>query len=137
MSGTGRANGGEPPLVAHVIFGLAVGGLEVGLVNLINRMPPHQWRHAIIALTDVSDEFRARIERADVEVHALRKPPGHLWRHYPRLVRLFREISPAIVHTRNLAALEASVPAWLAGVPVRIHGEHGRDIGDLDGSNLR
>jgi len=42
---------------------------------------------------------------------------------------------PAIVHTRNLAALEAAVPAWAAGVPVRIHGEHGRDIGDLDGSN--
>ena len=28
------------------------------------------------------------------------------------------------------------MPAWLAGVPVRIHGEHGRDVGDLDGSNV-
>ncbi len=36
------------------------------------------------------------------------------------------------MHTRNLAALEASVPAWFAGVPVRVHGEHGRDMGDLD-----
>ena len=25
----------------------------------------------------------------------------------------------------------------MAGVPVRIHGEHGRDVGDLDGSSLR
>jgi len=39
------------------------------------------------------------------------------------------------VHSRNLAALEVSAPAWAAGVPVRIHGEHGRDVGDLDGSN--
>jgi sugar transferase (PEP-CTERM/EpsH1 system associated) len=38
------------------------------------------------------------------------------------------------VHSRNLAALETLVPAWLAGVPVRIHGEHGRDVGDLDGT---
>jgi sugar transferase (PEP-CTERM/EpsH1 system associated) len=41
------------------------------------------------------------------------------------------------VHTRNLAALEASLPAALARVPVRIHGEHGRDVGDLDGSSVR
>ena len=49
--------------------------------------------------------------------------------------RLFRELRPDIVHTRNLAPLEACVPAWLAGVPVRVHGEHGWDVGDLDGSN--
>ena len=41
------------------------------------------------------------------------------------------------MHTRNLAALEASVPAWLAGVPIRVHGEHGRDMGDLDGTSRR
>jgi len=41
------------------------------------------------------------------------------------------------VHTRNLAALEATLPAWIAGVPARLHGEHGRDVGDLDGSSRR
>ncbi len=41
------------------------------------------------------------------------------------------------MHTRNLAALEASVPAWLAGIPARVHGEHGRDVGDFDGSNRK
>jgi sugar transferase (PEP-CTERM/EpsH1 system associated) len=41
------------------------------------------------------------------------------------------------VHTRNRAALEATVPAWAAGVPVRIHGEHGRDIDDLQGTSRR
>ena len=56
---------------------------------------------------------------------------------FPRLHRLIRDRRPAIVHTRNLAALEAAVPAWFARVPVRIHGEHGRDVGDLDGSRKR
>ncbi len=44
----------------------------------------------------------------------------------PRMWRLLRDMRPAIVHTRNLAALEMK-PArrMLAGVPVRIHGEHG------------
>lgn len=111
-----------------------VGGLENGVVNLINHMPVDAYRHAILALTEVTD-FRQRIRRDDVQFISLRKPPGHLFKLFPRLVHIFRELKPAIVHSRNLAALEVTVPAWLARVPVRIHGEHGRDVGDLDGSN--
>ena len=122
------------PLVLHVLYRFDVGGLENGVVNLINRMPAEAYRHAILALTEVTD-FRNRIRRDDVQFISLNKPPGHLYRLFPRLMRIFRELKPAIVHSRNLAALEVTVPAWLAGVPVRIHGEHGRDVGDLDGSN--
>ena len=124
----------QHPLVAHVFYRFDVGGLENGVVNLINHMPAGAYRHAIIALTEVTD-FQRRIQRDDVQCIALNKPPGHLYRLFPRLVRIFRELKPAIVHSRNLAALEVTVPARLAGVPVRIHGEHGRDVGDLDGSN--
>jgi sugar transferase (PEP-CTERM/EpsH1 system associated) len=124
------------PLVVHVMHRFDVGGLENGVVNLINHMPAEAYRHAIIALTEVTD-FRKRIKRDDVQFIALNKPPGHLFSLYPRLVRLFRQLKPAIVHSRNLAALEVTVPAWVAGVPVRIQSEHGRDVGDLDGSNPR
>jgi hypothetical protein len=54
---------------------------------------------------------------------------------FPALFRLFRKYRPDVVHTRNLAALETTLPAWLAGVPVRIHGEHGWDVTDPDGTN--
>jgi hypothetical protein len=36
------------------------GGLENGVVNLINRLPPERFRHAVVALTEVTD-FRRRI----------------------------------------------------------------------------
>ena len=111
------------------------GGLENGIVNLINHMPAHAYRHAVMALTEVTD-FSRRIQRDDVEFISLRKPPGHGVWQYAKLFKLFRQLRPAIVHSRNLAALEAQAPAWAAGAPVRIHGEHGRDIGDLDGSNV-
>jgi sugar transferase (PEP-CTERM/EpsH1 system associated) len=124
------------PLVAHVMYRFDVGGLENGVVNLINHMPRDAYRHAVISLTEITD-FRQRIVRDDVEFIALKKPPGHAIWIYPQLFRLFRKLRPAIVHSRNLAALEAAVPAWLAGVPVRIHGEHGRDVGDLDGANKK
>ena len=123
------------PLVAHVMYRFDTGGLENGIVNLINHMPADRYRHAVIALTVVTD-FRHRIQRDDVEFISLNKPPGHgIWL-FPKLFALFRRLRPAIVHSRNLAALEAQLPAWAAGVPVRIHGEHGRDVGDLDGSNV-
>jgi len=123
------------PLVAHVMYRFDTGGLENGVVNLINHMPADRYRHAIIALTEVTD-FRQRIQRDDVQFISLNKAPGHgIWL-FPKLFRLFRKLRPAIVHSRNLAALEAQLPAWAAGVPIRIHGEHGRDVGDLDGSNV-
>ena len=125
------------PLLAHVVFRFGVGGLENGIVNLVNHLPRERWRHAIVSLTDVSREFTERIDRPDVQYVALDKRPGHLVRDYPRLLRLFKSLQPAVVHTRNLAALEAVVPAWVAGVPVRIHGEHGWDIQDPEGRRRR
>lgn len=124
------------PLIAHVIFRLDVGGLENGLVNLINRIPPQRFRHAIVSLTDHS-AFRQRIQRDDVPVFALNKPLGNSPVTQFKLWRLLNRLRPDIVHTRNLAALEGTLPAALAGVPVRIHGEHGRDVDDLDGTNTR
>jgi sugar transferase (PEP-CTERM/EpsH1 system associated) len=125
------------PLIVHVVYRFDIGGLENGVVNLINRLPQSSWRHAVLSLTAVSASFSQRVQRTDVEYLSLQKPPGHLTRLYPRLVRVFRELAPSIVHTRNLAALEAVVPAWMAGVPARIHGEHGRDASDPDGLRRR
>ena len=126
-----------PPLIVHVVYRFAVGGLENGVVNLINRLPAQSWRHAVVSLTEVDAAFAARISSGAVRCIALHKAPGHAVRLYPKLFALLRELRPAIVHTRNLAALEATLPAWIAGVPARLHGEHGRDVGDLDGSSLR
>ena len=125
------------PLIVHVVYRFAVGGLENGIVNLVNRMPAQSWRHAIVSLTDASEAFCRRLARDDVTVVSLHKPPGHAVRLYPQLFDLFRARRPTVVHTRNLAALEAVVPAWAARVPVRIHGEHGRDMSDVDGSSRR
>jgi len=140
MSGVAHRNAGAAdarPLVLHLVYRFDVGGLENGIVNLINHMPPQAYRHAVVALTEAVPAFCSRIRRDDVRFISLHKPPGQGFWLYPRLVRLFRELQPAIVHTRNLAALECQVPAFLAGVPVRIHGEHGRDVEDLDGSSRK
>src|SRR3990172_4252284 len=93
------------PLIAHVIHRLDVGGMENGLVNLINRMPGDRYRHAVVSLTD-STRFADRISRGDVPIVTLRKKPGQDPGLHWRLFQTFRRLRPTIVHTRNLAAVE-------------------------------
>jgi sugar transferase (PEP-CTERM/EpsH1 system associated) len=126
----------DRPLIAHIVYRFDTGGLENGVVNLINNMPVNDYRHVIISLTDITD-FKKRIFRDDVEFYALHKRPGQIFQIYPQLISVFRRLRPKIVHTRNLAALEVLVPAWISGVRVRVHGEHGRDVGDLNGDNRK
>src|SRR5690606_15706372 len=114
----------------------AVGGLENGLVNLINRLDPARFRHAVICMTEYSD-FAARIRRDDVRLVALGKRPGQDLGALARLWRCLRGLRPDIVHTRNIGTLECQIVARLAGAPARIHGEHGFEASDVDGSNRR
>jgi sugar transferase (PEP-CTERM/EpsH1 system associated) len=125
-----------PPLIAHVVYHFGTGGMENGVVNLINHLPAGRFRHAIVSVTDHTD-FRRRIRRDDVSFHDLNKRPGHDFGWYRRLAAVLRTLRPDIVHTRNLNALEAQfVAAWL-GIPARVHGEHGRDVFDLEGRNWK
>ncbi|PTN11412.1 TIGR03088 family PEP-CTERM/XrtA system glycosyltransferase [Nitrosomonas aestuarii] len=126
----------NPPLIAHIIHRLDVGGLENGLVNLINKIPRERYRHVIICLENYTD-YRYRIIREDVEIIALNKRAGYDIKLYYKLFKVLRELKPDIVHTRNLAALEAQLIAVAARIKVRIHSEHGRDISDLKGENYK
>lgn len=130
------ATASSPPLICHVIYRLAVGGLENGVVNLINHLPGDRYRHAVICVT-FATEFRDRIRRSGVEVHELRKRPGKDIAAYGRMWRLLRRLRPHIVHTRNLPALDMMVPARLAGVPRFVHSEHGLDMIEIDGRNAK
>jgi sugar transferase (PEP-CTERM/EpsH1 system associated) len=127
---------GQPPLVAHIIYALGTGGLENGLVNIINRCPVSRYRHVIICLSH-AEHFASRITAPDVEVIELHKKPGYDLSVYWGLWRQLRRLRPAIVHTRNLAALETQVLGLLMPHCKRVHGEHGRDMHDLDGSNRK
>jgi len=125
-----------PPLIVHIIYRLDTGGLENGLVNLINNMPTEKYRHTIICLTDFT-AFRDRIKRKDVRVYALHKSAGIGLRTYIKLWWLLINIKPDIVHTRNIGTIDCSVIAMLAGVTRRVHSEHGREGKDSDGHYAR
>ncbi|BBB28752.1 TIGR03088 family PEP-CTERM/XrtA system glycosyltransferase [Neptunomonas japonica] len=126
----------KPPLIVHIIYALGTGGLENGLVNIINRMPPDRYKHVIICLTHATD-FAKRITAPDVKVIELHKREGHDLGVYWRLQKLLWQLKPDLVHTRNLAALEMQALTLLLPGVKRVHGEHGRDIYDLHGQNKK
>ncbi len=124
------------PLVVHLLYRLDVGGLETLLLDCIARMPYGRYRHAIVCLDDVG-ALGERASALGVELYALHKPPGPALATHYALWKLLRSLRPTLLHTYNLAAIEYQATALLAGVPARVHAEHGRDISDPTGSNRR
>ena len=94
----------KTPLIVHVLHRFDVGGLENGVVNLINRIPADRYRHAIIAMTEYTD-FAKRLSNPNVTLHAINKREGKDLGSYLRLWRLLRQLRPEIVHSRNLSAI--------------------------------
>ena len=125
------------PLIAHVVYRFDYGGLENGIVNLVNRMPERSYAHAIVALAGYGEEFTSRIDRDRVQVLSVDKLPGKDLPAYGRMWRALRRLRPTIVHTRNLGTLDMQWVAAAAAVRHRVHGEHGWDAGDPRGLNPR
>lgn len=118
----------------HLLNRFDTGGLENGVVNIINNTP--QFRHAVVAVTEIT-AFKERVKAPGTQFIELRKPPGQGFWIYPQVYKLLRELRPAVLHTRNIGAMEFQWPAWAARVPLRIHSEHGWDMDDLGGVSRR
>ncbi|MBV2127694.1 TIGR03088 family PEP-CTERM/XrtA system glycosyltransferase [Arsukibacterium indicum] len=123
--------------ICHLLWSFRTGGLENGVVNLINQLDPAEFRHSIVCLTDYDPVFFSRINRENVQIYSLNKRPGHDLASFWHCFKLLRQLKPDICHSRNLAAMEYQFPAMLARVPFRIHGEHGWDLTDLAGQNKK
>ncbi len=137
----GRAVVGGGPLLAglrimHVVPSLQVGGLENGVVNLVNRMDRERFRHDVVCIGQAGP-MASRIEQTGVSVHEIGKGQGSDYGLALKLAQVIRQRRPDIVHTRNWGAVDGILAARMAGVPVVIHGEHGREAGDPEGRNRR
>lgn len=122
--------------IAHVLYGFVTGGLENGIVNIINHLPEDQYTHSIISIDAHDPEFAKRIKTQNYQLYDLNKGPSHFaW--YFDIWKLLRKIKPDVCHSRNLSAIEAQFPATFAGIKYRIHGEHGWDVFDVGGTNVK
>ncbi len=117
----------RPIHIAHILHRFDIGGLENGVVNLINNLSEAEFQHSIVCLSGFSHAFSTRIKTHNYRLHDLKKRPGNDIGVHFRLWKLLRQIKPDSVHSRGIAALECQLAALVAGVQHRIHGEHGWD----------
>lgn len=110
--------------VMHILPSLDVGGMENGVVNLVNNMDRNVFRPLICCL-EKEGRLRSRIKE-DVKVFNLEENPGLQIKLPLELMRLFRNEKIDIVHTHNYyTSIYGTIGACLARTPVIIHGEHG------------
>ena len=108
--------------VMHVVNNLGKGGLENGLVNLIERMDPLRFEHAVCTVRGLGPHTE-RLAARGVQIVTL--GDGESRFQTPTLIREIRRFRPDVVHSRNWGAIEAVVAGRLTRSCSVIHSEHG------------
>lgn len=122
--------------VGHTIYSFKDGGMERGLLNVINYSDPERFRHVILCLTE-SGTFAEHLKAPDCLVVNLQKKEGNDLRLPKRLAAAARQYELDILHARGWPTLvETAVAALLANVTTTVYGFHGKTIDDLQGIGL-
>jgi sugar transferase (PEP-CTERM/EpsH1 system associated) len=114
----------EPVRVAHLLWRLGVGGMEVGVVKLVNHLDRRRISSRICSFNP-ADSLKYNLA-SDVPLYEFRRRKGNDPRLVWQLYRRFLHDRPHIVHTHRWGTLlEGLIAARMARVPVVVHGEHG------------
>jgi sugar transferase (PEP-CTERM/EpsH1 system associated) len=116
--------------IAHVVLSLQPGGLENGVVNVVNGLDADRFRSTVICLKQAG-EFAQRLKAPGTTVHTMGLQPGNDWGLPWRLSRLLRREGVDVVHTRNAESFfYGAAAAKLGGIRHLVHSEHGRTFDD-------
>jgi hypothetical protein len=106
--------------VLLAISSLGLGGAQVQLAELLNRIPPDEYEVDLLALGGDGEFSRQWLKRGDVEVTLVKEWPG-LVASILEIVTLCRKRKYDVVHTwLFMANVVVVAAARLAGVPVII-----------------
>ncbi|MFC1825025.1 glycosyltransferase, partial [Thermodesulfobacteriota bacterium] len=105
--------------ILNILYVFNIGGLENGLINLINRSDPNIFHHEICCIT-TTGSAEQRLERS-VKIFQMNKRKSNDWQMVCKLLKLIKNRRPHIVHTRNWGTVDGIVAARLANVPYVVH----------------
>jgi sugar transferase (PEP-CTERM/EpsH1 system associated) len=117
-----------PTRIMHVVDNMGRGGMQNGLINLIEQLDPGRFEH-VICTTRYLDHPQAHRGTlgSRVQIISLGKQAISSRVQLAGLARAIGEVKPDIVHSRNWAAIEAVIAARWAGSCAVVHSEHGLD----------
>ncbi len=109
--------------IMHVVTALGKGGLENGLVNLIERLDPGTFEHVVCTVRGLGPNAD-RLPRERTQVIELGEKAANSRFQTAALVRAIRRFRPDVVHSRNWGGIEGVIAGRLAHAAV-VHSEHG------------
>jgi len=119
--------------VIEVLASLNRAGAESVAVNLASRLDPLRFETAVVSLFYPKvGSFEVDLRRAGIRVESLGKRKGFDPRMWSRLVRVFREFRPHLLHTHSYVLRYAWPAARLAGRPSLVHTVHNQAEKDAD-----
>ena len=111
--------------VLHVVLSLEVGGLENGVVNLINHQSNSGYQVDVICLRSLGP-LAERIHHKNARVWFSDPPANSVLSSLNKVLKLCREITYDIIHSHSWGTLlPAFLSQMLSSVPIIVHGEHG------------
>ena len=117
--------------ILNIVHSLDIGGMENGLVNLINRTDPNIFFHDVCCLSR-SGRFAKRIVRDDCRIFSLHKKKSYDLAMHCKLWKILKGKKYDIIHTRNWSTFDAILPGKLLNNSHIVHSEHGTGFsGDI------
>lgn len=117
--------------ILHLIGRLSFGGLEGGVLKVVNNIRRDLFHPFLISLRGFDQQVRNSL-RDDVEFAVIQRNAGRDWGLVRKLTNFFMQQRVDIVHSHNWETwLYSFLAAQIAHVPVFIHGEHGLEAADL------
>jgi glycosyltransferase involved in cell wall biosynthesis len=126
LTGSGVEGGRQEVVVAHVVLGLRIGGLERVVVDLVN-LSSAVIRPAVVCL-ERAGALAAELRRPGTPLLEIDRRPGLRPWLAVRVSRVLRRHGARLVHTHNTAAgFYGGLAGRLCGVPV-VHTKHGQNL---------
>ena len=123
--------------IAHVVYSFGTGGIENGIVNIVNNLDVQRYQHVICCLTQAGN-FTKRLKTKNYLIYELNKNEGNDFHIIFKLKTIFKLLETDVIHLRGWPTLiEGLLGAKLAGVSKVIYGFHGKTASDIAGKNIK
>lgn len=124
-----------PLRVCHLVTSFDMGGLQNGIVNLVNHSDPQRVEHHVLAMKDRMSLTKRLTQGAS---HCVGLGEGRQAAAYKSIAKCLKDIAPDILHTRNWGTYpDGILAARQIGLKRRVHGYHGRDLRNAHGEIWR
>src|SRR5208283_961192 len=122
----------KPIHIIHLLPSLDIGGMENGVVNLVNTIDLTQFSTSICCL-NFAGAMADRISPGRARIVTLGQKSGRSYTLPLKMMALFSRLKADIIHTHNYYSGIYGIPAAkMLRIPV-VHGEHGFDCSHESG----